>query len=244
MSGLLITAEGIDASGKGVIVDAWEEFLKENVDYSIADIHNYYNFYPKFDEEAPQKAYVICEPTCWGIGKTITEELISKERQYPTRVTAHAYSMDRLVFYNLFVLPALRAGKILLQDRCVASSIAYQPLQAELRSEELDLDYVLRLDGNKLALTRVPDLLAISKVPADVAVERLESREKQDNSIFDTEEFQSRLLIRYSSPWFKKIFTSRGSKVVDIDTSGSVEETRTQATEILEEFLKEKGIIA
>lgn len=241
--GYLITSEGIDGSGKGVVVDTWKEFL-EDKDMRALELRNEkYNFYPEFEYVPDHDVLVVNEPTWWGIGKTIREALIRKGTKHSAKVLTYAFSLDRQVLYERLILPALDAGKIVLQDRSVGSTIAYQLLQAEIDGENLTLADVMELDATKLAMNYAPSLLAISRLPATEAIARLEERDKDDDVRYENLSFQDKLLQRYVSDWFREIYEERETKVVYIDTSKTVEDTQQQARTILEDFLNEKGIL-
>lgn len=293
--GILITAEGIDSSGKGVIIDTWRKLLKdaaipvdnetfeegkgpyhgvmvsdirapidknksyetsENSIERVVEMASRLTTYEEWNQEPPfyirylkehptlnaTDVFVVCEPTWWGVGRTIREEFTRKGTNYPVKLVAEAYAMDRAALYNRIILPVLEDSKMILQDRSVASSIAYQPLQAEFQNEKLSLDDVLNLYGNKIALSRSPNLLAITEVPVDVAMERLRLREKQDDSIFEAPEFQSALLERYTSSWLRELYEAKGTKVVYIDTSKGLDHTEEQSYHVLAEFLNKQGI--
>jgi thymidylate kinase len=67
--------------------------------------------------------------------------------------TAHAFALDRQILYNKFILPALKAGKTIIQERGVVSSLVYQPIQME----NLTLRDLLNIDGNNIAIRNAPN---------------------------------------------------------------------------------------
>jgi len=74
---------------------------------------------------------------------------------------------------------------------------------------------------------------------------RLEKRKeykKDDNSIFDNLNFQSKLAKYFEDPWLKKLFESHSTKVEYIDAGISEQSTREQALEIYKKFLGEWGM--
>jgi thymidylate kinase len=146
---------------------------------------------------------------------------------------AHAFSLDREILYKRVMIPALQSGLYIFQERGVVSSLVYQPVQ-----ERIQLSELLRLAGNKLALQYAPHLLIIATVKPETVVKRLGTREKKDNSIFDTLSFQRRLDERYRSDWLKLLFERHGSKVeyLDTDEPKSVEETKKNAIELFKKF--------
>ncbi|MBU4501363.1 MAG: dTMP kinase [Nanoarchaeota archaeon] len=238
----LILIEGIDGSGKGVIARTFKELAKE-ANLKIFDLKSYIKEnkdFPEYDSIKDYDVILSAEPTYGWIGQAIRDELIrDNNRKYSALAVAHAYALDRKILYKRLLIKALEEGKIVMADRSVVSSIIYQPLQAKEQGEELGLDDVLKLPGNKLAVEEYPpSLLIIAKLDPEKAIQRLESREKKDDCIFEKLEFQKKLQERYNSKWLKRLFEKRGTKVVYIDVNKTVEDSVRQTKEIWNEYIK------
>jgi thymidylate kinase len=244
MKGKLIMIDGLDGSGKGVAVNALKEHF-EAQKKKVFDLNEYWkqhNNIPEAEELHDSDIIISSEPTFGMVGKVIREEIIkvnSHGRIYSALSTAHAFALDREILYMKLIIPALKKGKIIVQERGVVTSLVYQPVQ----NEKIDLTTVMTLPGNKLALQYPPDLLIITKVnPAEV-IKRIESREKKDQAIFENENFQQTIEGRYESDWLRRLFEQRGSKVVYLDTNPplTAANTKENAVKIWEEFVKEKA---
>lgn len=215
--GLLIVVEAIDGGGKGNVVDGLEAFLRGQ----------------------GLEVLRVAEPTSIGLGKFIREELTAKHadgRTYPGTVTAKAFAMDREALYKEKVLPFLAedGNRVVLQDRGVLSSFVYQPVQ----DSAVTLDWLLSLDGNKLELSRPPDLLLVLRVDAAVAMQRLAGRiEKNDNSIFERSDFQEQVAARYRDPVLLAPFTERGTRVVEINSGQPKEAVVADAIDAVRQIL-------
>jgi len=253
--GKFIIVDGLDGIGKGVVLDAVVEYLK-NKDQRVLDLHQYWDehgFHPDFDNKEnghPNPYYVnlddwdviySSEPTHVGIGQVIRQEVIAQNnRPYPANLTAECYSTDRLVLYQRVILPALEVGKTVIQSRSVSTSIVYQPIQSELQQENsLTMKEVMNLQGNKLALDNAPDLLIIPTIKdVKILFERLAGREKDDNCNFEKVKFQEKVKPLFESKKLKKIFEKRGSVVKYLDAGISIEATKKQAVDLYKEAIE------
>jgi dTMP kinase len=229
--------DGLDGSGKGTIVDGLAE-LAESKALKVLDVRKYCREkeeFPSTEEINAADIIVSCEPTYCYVGKAIRDELVrASERTYSAWTLAHAFSLDREILYQRVIIPALKAGKIIFQERGLVSSLVYQPVQ-----EHIQLSELLKLPGNKLAMQNAPSLLLIAKVSPETVVKRLGQRAKKDNSIFDNLSFQRKLEERYNSEWLKHLFEQHGSKVDYIDTNEpkTEQDTKREAAEILKRLL-------
>jgi len=225
--------DGLDGAGKGVVIDSLKKHLKDN-DKSIFDLREYWKEHNDIPELSELMEYdVICsaEPTFSMVGKVIREEIVrDNDRKYSGISTAHAFALDREILYRKLLIPAKNAGKIILQERGVVTSIIYQPIQLE----KINLKDIINLPGNRLALKNAPDILILMKVEPVVVMNRLKQRGKKDHAIFENLLFQRKVEQRYESDWLKKLFVNFGSKVVYLDTNPprTVEDTQENAAKI------------
>jgi len=233
-----VMVDGPDGSGKGVIVNAlkkWAEQQQIKV-FNLRDYCRENNRFPEPDEINDFDAIISSEMSyCW-IGSALREEIVRKNnRNYSITSTAHAFSLDREILYNRVIIPALKQGKYVFQERGVISSIVYQPVQGNIALSE-----IMRLPGNKLALQNSPNLLIISQVAPETIMQRLSQRQKQNKAIFEEINFQRRVEQRYNSQWLKNLFENHGSKVVYLDTNfpKTVDDTEKEAIKIWEDFLE------
>jgi dTMP kinase len=237
--GTFIIVDGIDGSGKGTVVDAYATWAHEK-GLRIFDVRAFAKEHQRLPEPAEWQGsdiIISAEPTHCGVGRVIREEIIKdNDRHYTGRTAAEAFALDRLVLHVQVILPALEAGLLVLQERGVSSSIAYQPLQ-----KLITLAQLLKLEGNQFALEHRPDLLLIPVCPVSVALKRLSKRTKKDHAIFEKRAFLTKLDARYRSPWFAKIFRSRGSVVGFLDTDDALAETQKEAVGYMNDFLTRKS---
>ncbi len=233
-----VMVDGLDGSGKGVIVNALKKWAEEK-QLKILDLNEYCkenNRFPEPEEINDFDVIVSSEMShCW-VGCALREEIVRKNnRNYSITSTAHAFSLDREILYKRVIIPALKQGKYIFQERGVISSIVYQPVQGNIALTE-----IMRLPGNKLALQNSPNLLIIAQVAPETVMQRLSQRQKHDKAIFEEINFQRRVEQRYNSQWLKNLFENHGSKVIYLDTNfpKTVEETEKEAIKIWEDFLE------
>ncbi len=235
--GKFVMADGLDGAGKGVIVDALAGWAKSR-NLRVLNLMEYcreHNTFPEADELAEFDVIRSDEPTYSFVGQAIRDELIRNNgRQYSGWSIAQAFALDREILYKRVLLPALKEGKHVFQERGVVTSIVYQPLQ-----ERMQLSELLKLPGNRLAMQSAPDMLIIPQVSPEVVMDRLNVREKKDNSIFENLLFQRRIAERYSSEWLRSLFEGHGASVVYLDTNPpkTVEDTKNEAIKLWEKLI-------
>jgi len=234
MSGIFVMVDGLDGSGKGIIVMTLAEHLEAR-GKKIFDLRQYckkHGTLPEVNDIKEFDVIISAEPTYSLVGRALREEIIRKQdRIYSGISTAHAYALDREILYRKLIIPSLKEGKIILQERGVITSLVYQPVQME----QISLHDIMNLPGNRLALKTPPNLLVITRTHPEVAMARLDEREKKDHAIFENLSFQQKIELRYESDWLKKIFESIGTKVSYMDTNGTIEETKANIVRIFEE---------
>lgn len=233
-----VMVDGLDGSGKGVIVNALKKWAEQK-QLKVLDLRTYCkekNRFPEPEEINDFDVIVSCEMSyCW-VGGALREEIVRKSnRSYSTISTAHAFSLDREILYKRVIIPALKQNKYVFQERGVITSIVYQPVQGNI-----SLTDIMRLPGNKLALQNAPDILIISQVAPETVMQRLSQRQKHDKAIFEEINFQRKVEQRYNSQWLKNLFESHGSRVIYLDTNfpKTAEDTEKETIKIWEDFLK------
>ena len=103
------------------------------------------------------------EPSRGELGKFIRTSILQGKKRVPRVVEALLFAVDRVEHLEKMVKPALKEGKIVISDRCVYSSLAYQGAAG------LDLEWIEEI--NRMALP--PDLALYIDVPPEVVVKRI-----------------------------------------------------------------------
>lgn len=149
------------------------------------------------------------EPTDGPVGRLIRRTL-QRDADAPAPSTLPwMFAADRADHLARLVEPALARGEVVLSDRYLHSSLAYQSLQQPLES-------VWALN----ATFRVPDLTLFVEVPVQVSLDRIAAR-GGEREIFEEEE---RLVaIRDSYHRVLDRLRDRGDRIVTLDGTGSID---------------------
>lgn len=115
MPGLFISFEGIDGVGKSTQADALEEFVRSK----------------SFD------VVRSLEPGGTELGQEIRHLLLHRKGDVAPRAEALLYAADRAHHVATKIRPALEAGKVVIQDRYLDSSVAYQGAGRDLDAKEI-----------------------------------------------------------------------------------------------------------
>ncbi len=225
--------DGIAGSGKSTLLRAvqnWSELCHHRV-FRLSEWTDVTP--PRFQDINEYDVYFTYEPTRTWIGRAIRYELSQKEEPYGGEELAHAFALDRQIMYRRLIIPALQAGKTVIQDRGISTSLVYQPIMPG----GLPLEQIMNLPGNKLALAHAPNALILTKLPAEEAVKRIETRDDDPKGVFGQLTFLKQLQTRFEEPWLKHLFESNGSRVFELDTSGPLEETNLNAQQLVDHIL-------
>ena len=227
--------DGIDGSGKSTVVQVWKDYLTAEGN-AIFDLKKYWQTtgnYPEL-EEIKYDFIFSCEPTYVGVGKVIREELIRNGAGYPAQALAEAYSLDRLVLYKKMTIPLLQNGKVVIQDRGVSTTLAYQNIQ----NQEFTFAKISQFVGNNLALENRPDHLIIAKIDPEKAFERIGARfDKADDAIFEKLDFLKKAAEVFYSPEYQKVFTDRGTTIHYLNTNNEIDIMKQEAVGLLKSIL-------
>jgi dTMP kinase len=128
------------------------------------------------------------EPTDGPIGQVIREILQLRHRAHPNTV-ALLFAADRsehLWQQPGGIVPRLRRGELVICDRYLFSSLAYQSL-------ECDYEFVLSLNRS----FPLPERVFFLDTPAALSQQRLEQRSGRMQELFDRPEIQRDILAGY-----------------------------------------------
>lgn len=190
--GLFITFEGNDGSGKTTISTKVYETLKEQ-GYPVI-----YTREPGGIDIAEQIRSIILDP---------------KNTAMDARTEALLYAASRRQHLIEKVLPALAQGKIVLCDRFIDSSLAYQGIGRQIGIEEVYKINEFAIEGN------MPDATIFLSVPLAVGMRRVVQRGNLDRMDNETEAFHQRVAEGYE--WVKEQFAQR---MVVVDATADVEQ--------------------
>lgn len=200
--GLFITFEGADGCGKTTQMDLLANFL-ENKGYDII---------------------LTREPGAKGLGEKIREILLNYDGEVSDRCESFLFLADRAQNIDTIVKPAVNSGKIVLCDRHIDSTVAYQGY-----GRGLDLNRINML--NNLAVNGVkPDLTFVFDIDIETSMQRV-GKEK-DRMEKSGKEFFNKVREGYLS-----IAKLEPDRVKVIDASRSIDEISKNVIDIIEQTL-------
>jgi dTMP kinase len=150
---LFITFEGGDGTGKSTQVRLLTQWLTEQ----------------------GRAVVTTREPGGTEVGTALREIVLHHRGEVDPRAEALLYAADRAQHIGTLVRPALERGDVVVQDRYIDSSVAYQGAGRVLDAAEIKR-ISLWATGDL-----IPDLTLLLDLPGDVARERL----AQEHKTFD-----------------------------------------------------------
>ncbi len=173
-------------------------------------------------------AMLTHEPSTGPIGVLI-RQMLSKRVVLPPEAGAPAepvgrqtlaalFAADRLDHIEAEVAPALAAGRPVICDRYVPSSLAYQGdvEHDEQGRESVDYDWILALNER----AKIPDLTFFLEVDIETSLARIGARGRR-RDIYETREKLERLVRRYEE--VLALLEDRGDPIVRLDARQNIE---------------------
>lgn len=197
--GAFICIEGLDASGKTTHARRLVRELKQR------------GF----------KAMYTTEPSPGEIGKFIRTYILQRKKRVPGAVEALLFAVDRVVHLEQRVKPALQKGKIVVSDRYVYSSLAYQGAAG------LDLNWIEEINRSAVS----PDLAIYIDVSPEILIKRMKWRKK---SVMEQLQIQRKV----QQVYLKLVNDGR---LVRVDGNRSVNEVARDILTIILDFLKNQN---
>lgn len=170
MAGLFLTFEGGDGSGKTTQINRLVTWL----------------------ESRGQTVVLTREPGGTDLGVELRNIVMHRKGFIAPRAEALLYAADRSHHIHTLVRPALERGDIVVQDRYLDSSVAYQGAGRVLDPDEVR---ELSLWGTERLM---PDLTVLLDVPASVAKARQAAEDRDyDRLEAEAEDFHTRVRESY-----------------------------------------------
>jgi len=211
MSGIFITLEGPDGSGKSTVVEELSRYLKNsNIDYIFTR-----------------------EPGGTRIGEDIRDIILdNKNTNMSPRTEALLYAASRSQHVHEKIKPALQAGKVVLCERFVLSSLVYQGIGRGLGVVDVKAINDFGIEGVK------PDLTLFFDIDPSVSLNR-----KMVGQDVDRLEMEGIGFHREVYNGYLELINKYPENVVLIDASRSKEEVFKQVKSEVESILKERGLV-
>ncbi len=205
--GLLITFEGPDGSGKSTQIEYMKEYFNDN----------------------GIECVFTREPGGTHIGELLREIILDKHNNEMCDMTeALLYAASRAQHVDEKIRPAIEEGKIVVCDRYIDSSMAYQGYGRHLGEKIASI--------NEFAVMGyMPDLTFFLDVDPKVGRQRI-GKDEQDRL-----ESEKLLFHRNVYKGYVKIAEENPERVIRIDGTGTREEMRDQIIKRIEKLLEERN---
>ncbi|WP_434122116.1 dTMP kinase [Salinicoccus roseus] len=170
------------------------------------------------------------EPGGIGISEMIREILLAKGNDMDERTEALLFAASRRQHLMEKVLPALEAGKIVLCDRFIDSSIAYQGYARHIGAEAV-------MSINRFAIEdHMPDLTIYLKLDPEIGLERISSNNRVHNRL-DAEEidFHKNVVMGYN-----ELSENFPERIKTVDASQSPDKVMEDAIEVINQYLNQE----
>ncbi len=195
---MLITFEGIDGSGKSTQAKRLYEYLKAK----------------------GYKVSLYRDPGSTPLAEKIRELLISFEMDPTTELLLFESARSSLVWERIF--PDLKEGKIVILDRFIDSTTAYQGYGREINLGTVSILNHIAIRGRK------PDITFLLNVPLEVALERIKGKKTR---------FEDRDYLRKVRDAYILMANQERERIVLIDGNRDVEEVFEDVLRVLRERL-------
>ncbi len=206
--GLFITFEGPDGSGKTTVsTEVYKRLLNEGYDVI-------YTREPGGIDIAEQIRKVILDPANTAMD---------------IRTEALLYAASRRQHLVEKVLPALAQDKIVICDRFVDSSLAYQGVGRGIGMEEVFQINQFAIEG------KMPDKTIYLDIDAEVGLQRIGNRAFKDRLDQESLDFHSKVMEGY-----KQVFEKFKDRMILIDASKDPETVIQAATHEVVKLIHEK----
>lgn len=199
--GMFITFEGADGCGKTTQMKLLAEYLeKKGIDVVLTR-----------------------EPGAKGLGEKVREILLNYEGPVSDRCESFLFLADRAQNIDIIVNPAVEEGKIVLCDRHIDSTVAYQGYGRGLDIERINMLNNIATNGRK------PDLTFVFDIDVETSMARV-GKEK-DRMERAGKDFHNRVRQGYL-----ELAKQEPQRIKVIDAAKSIEEIHAEVIKIFEEY--------
>lgn len=206
--GLFITLEGVEGSGKTTAVQGIVEYFSDK--YEI---------------------YSTREPGGSKIAEDIRKVILNPENTEMDPITeALLYAAARRQHFKEKVIPQLKMGKLVICDRFLDSSLAYQGYARKIGIKKV-------LSVNEFAVGNyMPDLTILLDLDPEIGLQRIRDNNREQNRL-DMEELSFHRKVREGYLYIADLFPER---IVVIDANKPKEELRQNVIQVVKDFLEKR----
>jgi dTMP kinase len=202
LSGLFIVFEGGDGAGKTTQIEKLAKFLRSK----------------------NREVLVTREPGGTVMGKSIRDWLLEQtEVEVDPKSEALLFAADRAHHMHTLIRPALAANKIVIGDRHIDSSVAYQGVARNLGIENIKNISLWAVDGI------LPNLIIVLDIDVEVGQSRLNRKDRLDR---ESKEFHEKVNKAYL-----ELAAMNPKKYLVIDAQLPIDEIARQIQDRVEKLI-------
>ncbi len=199
--GLFITFEGPDGCGKTTQM----------------------NLLAQYFEKKGKKVVLTREPGGKGLGEKVREILLNYNGEVSDRCESFLFLADRAQNIDIIVKPAVEKGEIVLCDRHIDSTVAYQGYGRGLNINEINILNNLATGGRK------PDLTLVFDVDVETSMKRVgKEKDRMESAGID---FHNRVRNGYL-----ELAKQEPDRIKVLDATKTIEEIHEKVVEIVEKL--------
>ncbi len=199
--GLFITFEGPDGCGKTTQM----------------------NLLAQYFEKKGKKVVLTREPGGKGLGEKVREILLNYNGEVSDRCESFLFLADRAQNIDIIVKPAVEKGEIVLCDRHIDSTVAYQGYGRGLDLNEINILNNLATGGKK------PDLTLVFDVDVETSMKRVgKEKDRMESAGID---FHNRVRNGYL-----ELAKQEPTRIKVLDATKTIEEIHEKVVEIVEKL--------
>ena len=200
--GYFITFEGADGCGKTTQLELLADYLKEK----------------------NKEVIITREPGARGLGERIRDILLNYDGEVSDRCESFLFLADRAQHIDIIVNPAVEDGKIVLCDRHIDSSVAYQGYGRGLDIEQIDRLNMIATNGKR------PDLTLVFDIDAETSMKRFGTeKDRMESAGID---FFNRVRKGYL-----ELANQEPERIRVLDATKSIEEIHNEVVKIFSELI-------
>lgn len=199
--GLFITFEGPDGCGKTTQM----------------------NLLAQYFEKKGKRVVLTREPGGKGLGEKVREILLNYDGEVSDRCESFLFLADRAQNIDIIVKPAVKQGEIVLCDRHIDSTVAYQGYGRGLDINEINMLNNLATGGKK------PDLTLVFDVDVETSMKRVgKEKDRMESAGI---EFHNRVRNGYL-----ELAIQEPDRIKVLDATKTIEEIHEKVIEIIEKL--------
>ncbi len=200
--GVFITFEGADGCGKTTQLELLKKYLEKN----------------------GVKVLQTREPGAGELGQKLREILLHYDKPVSNAAETFLYLADRAQHTEFEIIPAIKAGTVVLCDRYIDSTLSYQ---GYARGQNIEMINQL----NEIATGGIkPDLTIVFDIESEIAQKRLGS--EKDRLEKEGLEFHKKL--RYG---YLEIAKKNSDRVKVINSDDTIENIHKQVVELVKKYI-------